>query len=100
MSAKSRTKHEPAVKIQAVKEYFQGASAKEIYAKYGVKERTVYAWGRQAREGELLGVNGKKNLDFLKSEVVKEGIDGIDNPEEKLKALEVRLQRIERLLKI
>lgn len=86
----SREKYGALFKKQVMKEYFEGASAKELSAKYGVKQRTIYFWSKKARSNSLVSENEEKGINYLQS------IVGIDNKE--LPSLEQRVARLEKAI--
>lgn len=68
--SKSRKKYNTSFKAMVTKEYFEGASAKELEAKYGVKERTIYSWSKNARNNfiftHVVGNDNTSNTDIYK----------------------------------
>lgn len=84
-----REKYGALVKKQVMKEYFEGASAKELSAKYGVKQRTIYLWSKKARSNDLVSENEEKGINYLQS------IVGIDN---RNPSLEDRVKHLEEII--
>lgn len=75
MRKSTRTKYDPSLRVKVVTEYLQGASAKELYAKYGIKQRTIYEWSKKAKKGVLVSSSDKMGIDFLNSNVTNDNED-------------------------
>lgn len=83
----ARGKYGALLKKQVMKEYFEGLSAKEISAKYGVKERTVYSWSRKAKDNDLVSEREEEGIKFL--------LDNVATDNRVNKLLEERVQYLE-----
>lgn len=67
-----RKKYTTAFKLMIVDEFLGGATAKELFAKYGVKQRTVYHWVSSARKDSISNdTRNTKLQEFIRGEDVK-----------------------------
>lgn len=108
MSKVNRTKYDPSLRVKVVTEYLQGASAKELYAKYGIKQRTIYEWSKKAKKGVLVSSSDKQGIDFLNSNVSYDNDDCINYNQgndtevglrKQVKELETKIEALEYVFK-
>lgn len=105
MNKSIRAKYDPSLRVKVVAEYLQGASAKELCAKYGIKQRTIYEWSKKAKKGILVSSSDKKGIDFLKSIVEDDNKDYVYNKdneqslEKKIESLESKIESLEYIFK-
>lgn len=85
---RARNKYGTSFKTMVITEYFQGASAKELEKKYGVKERTIYSWSKEAREKDNIFVAPKDYVTKEEEDIHKQ-----------MQSLEERVIKMEKQLK-
>lgn len=83
---KGRMKYDPSLKLQILYEYNKGASAKELYIKYGVKERTIYDWNRKAKNGSMINKT-KDQISNMEKSAMKSSESGYDCLNDKINRL-------------
>lgn len=114
MSAAKREKYTANFKAKVIEEFFNGATARELEKKYGVKTRIIYDWSRVVRSYE--NNKGKSSLSsspincelkkiFAKSvkidnDVYKDTIDNLSNKDLKkmVHELEKNVKNLEAII--